>query len=252
MNRQEQQPWDESARLMDVIQEDNNSAIYSDPLEYFEDDDGNWRSGITMGTFDSTQESNSGAIVVVDVGDPEAPPPAAAAGESAPTSPPSRRRSSLKEFFEEEEDAARRASSARDKEIAIGYNDETHPLTDDEIELFRSLVHKQERRGSCRSLDSTGSADTETRQMTVKSKLSPDTFSFLIASTVRSAPFIAGLFILGLKAGIFALIAANLVDTQDEGNPLGIPTSVPAPVIVGQFLALFIAVATQGKLHSKN
>jgi hypothetical protein len=64
---------------------------------------------------------------------------------------------------------------------------------------------------------------------------------------VQSAPFVAKLFILGLKAGISALITANLVDTKDEGNLLSVPTLVPAPVIVCQFLAIFIAVAAQGK-----
>jgi hypothetical protein len=264
------QPWDESAQqLVDVFDSssgsvdnghDNNNSTsntYSDPLAQFENDDGNWRSGATMGTFDSTNE-NSGAIVVIDVDDPEAPLHAAT-GQGGPTSPPGRRRSSLKEFFEEEEDAARRASAIVDeKTIDIKFDDDAKPLTDDEIQLFRGLLRKERRgRGSDsssgeHSVMSTRSSDTETREKTVKAKLSPDTFSFLIASPVRSAPFVAGLFILGLKGGIFALIAANLVDTKAENNPLGIPTSVPAPVIVGQFLALFIAVATQGKYIPNN
>lgn len=171
----------------------------------------------------------------------------------AERAPPSRRRSSLNEVLD---------SLNGDKEVSIKYNDEERPLSTGEIQLLRSLLpgggkrrHMKWAGGSSDSsssgtsmsgANSLPSVDTATRDRTVKSKLSPDTFSFLIASPVRSSPFMVGLFILGLKGGIFSLIATNLVDTQNDGNPLNIPTSVPAPVIIGQFLALFIAVSTQG------
>ena len=69
-------------------------------------------------------------------------------------------------------------------------------------------------------------------------------FSFLVSAPVISSPFLSGLFVFAFKTTIYGLIASNLIG-PDPTNRLGFPASVTAPVIVSQFFALLIAVATQ-------
>lgn len=53
-----------------------------------------------------------------------------------------------------------------------------------------------------------------------------------------------------MTVSLFSLICINMTDCNDEDNPLGIPTGVPPPVAIAQFLAMFIAVASQDDIRT--
>ena len=93
------------------------------------------------------------------------------------------------------------------------------------------------------------SEDTKPADGYEKMKLSDDTFSFLIACSVKSLPFVTAVVVLVFKTFIYGLIISNLQDEADDpDNPWGIPPSVSTPVRIGQVIALFITLMSQNDL----
>ena len=80
-----------------------------------------------------------------------------------------------------------------------------------------------------------------------RKQLPPDTFSFLVCSSILSQPFLVGISVFLFQITIFGLLVADLINAFSE-NPLRIPENVETIVRVTQFLAIIIAVLTQGDL----
>ena len=76
--------------------------------------------------------------------------------------------------------------------------------------------------------------DTDTRDKTIMSTLLPDSFVSWFYPQCEVGHFSNCSF---SSTCNFSRIAADLIDRQDMYNSLGIPTSVPAPVIIGLFWA---------------
>lgn len=85
-------------------------------------------------------------------------------------------------------------------------------------------------------------------QKRAKKHLTNDTFSFMIASPTNSTPFMLSFAVVSLQMLSFFLVAANLIDLENEENPFDIPTNVDAWVRGAQIVALVIAVILQNDL----
>lgn len=68
--------------------------------------------------------------------------------------------------------------------------------------------------------------------------LSEDTFAFLIAARPGSFPFFSAVVVVVIKATMYSLIFADMLQNGSPGNPLGIAASLEWPVAVSQFLAV--------------
>ena len=112
----------------------------------------------------------------------------------------------------------------------------------------------------------------EDDQERLRSKLSEDTFSFLITTPISSTPFITSWMVMFTKTLIYSLILASMVSagnmlfyfffrtyTQTKlivfqlqagtrDNPLAIPAATSWPVVVCQIFAVGITVITQDDL----
>ena len=123
---------------------------------------------------------------------------------------------------------------------------EVQPLTRRELNSLRGLLEAKEQNALLvGSPEEIRQVRTRALPNSIKSSLPEDTFSFLIVCRMRSVPFFIGISVLALKTLIFTLIMSNLIDADNEENPLSIPPSVKQEVIISQFAALFIAVVTQ-------
>lgn len=69
-------------------------------------------------------------------------------------------------------------------------------------------------------------------------RLSEDTFSFLIAAKIASFPFFTAVVVVTIKMAMYSLIFADLMTKGSPGNPLGIPASIVIPVAISQIFAV--------------
>lgn len=82
-------------------------------------------------------------------------------------------------------------------------------------------------------------------------KLLPqDTFSFLIIAENWSIPFVAALWIVTLQMTTFVLVLLDLSAQGEPGNVFGVPANVSAQLRATQFIAVLVAVLTQGDLRT--
>ena len=84
-----------------------------------------------------------------------------------------------------------------------------------------------------------------------KEKLLPqDTFSFLIIAETCGFPFVAALCIFTLQVTTFVLVLLDLAAGGEAGNLFGVPANVSAQLRTTQFIAVLVAVLTQGDLRT--
>lgn len=82
-------------------------------------------------------------------------------------------------------------------------------------------------------------------------KLLPqDTFSYIIISETWGFPFVASLIIFCLQVTTFILVILDLAAQGDNNNVFGVPANVSAQLRTTQFIALLVAVLTQGDLRT--
>ncbi|CAB9509241.1 expressed unknown protein [Seminavis robusta] len=83
-----------------------------------------------------------------------------------------------------------------------------------------------------------------------KEKLLPqDTFSFIIIAETCTIPFIISLTIFVLQLTIFILVLLDLAAQGEPGNIFGVPANVSGQLRATQFIAVLVAVLTQGDLR---
>ena len=70
------------------------------------------------------------------------------------------------------------------------------------------------------------------------SRLSKDTFSFLIAARSGSLPFGIGMLVVLTKLTMYSLVLADMIANGSPGNPLGIAVSLEWAVAVSQTIAV--------------
>ena len=84
-----------------------------------------------------------------------------------------------------------------------------------------------------------------------KEKLLPqDTFSYIIISETWGFPFVASLIIFCLQVTTFILVILDLAAQGDKNNVFGVPANVSAQLRTTQFIAVLVAVLTQGDLRT--
>lgn len=84
-----------------------------------------------------------------------------------------------------------------------------------------------------------------------KEKLLPqDTFSMMIIAETWTLPFTASLIIFTLQVTIFVLTLLDLAREGEPGNAFGVPANVSAELRATQFIAVLVAVLTQGDLRT--
>lgn len=82
-----------------------------------------------------------------------------------------------------------------------------------------------------------------------KRRLPQDTFSYILASSAKTFPFLFAFFVYVFQILTFSLLMVDLVQSGDgASNPFGIPGNVDSQVRATQFLAINIAVFTQQDL----
>ena len=83
-----------------------------------------------------------------------------------------------------------------------------------------------------------------------KKLLSPDTFSFLMFTHLRSKAFLWAMAAFVVQILIFTFLAVNVIDLKNTNNPICIPTNVDVAVRVTQVIAIIVAVVTQENLRT--
>ena len=121
------------------------------------------------------------------------------------------------------------------EEVALLKEDK---LTTREIRYLRTLVDDHRTRKT----------QQEEENGVEFAQMNDDTFSFLLTTPVGSAPFSIGFMIVMLKATIYALILASMLNLDHAQNPLNIPANLSWPIVVSQVVALFITVISQDDL----
>ena len=114
----------------------------------------------------------------------------------------------------------------------------------------RSTFAEQSKEGKSKSffdkfaffdIDDEDDEDMQHDDERLKSKLSEDTFSFLIMTPVKSTPYLTGWAIVVVKIIIYSLILANMLRLGTEDNTLGIPASTEWPIVIAQVIAVGIS-----------
>ncbi|CAB9522004.1 expressed unknown protein [Seminavis robusta] len=114
----------------------------------------------------------------------------------------------------------------------------------------RASRHSKNRRNKRSSTVVIGE-DGNVKDDMLEQHLSEDTFGFLLATPVSSAPFYMGIGVLLFQVAIYVLMVMNLLDVdQASENLFGVPANVNWPVWIAQIIAIIIAVITQDDIRT--
>jgi len=80
--------------------------------------------------------------------------------------------------------------------------------------------------------------------------LPQDTFSFLVVAEMGSFPYMTALVIFALQLTTFVLVLLDMADNGSPGNVFGVPANVSPQLRTTQFIAVLVAVLTQGDLRT--
>ena len=118
-------------------------------------------------------------------------------------------------------------------------------FTSEEINELKQLLMDQRlqlagrnERGNCDSHLIEPDSDGKATSAAECSRLSRDTFSFLIAARAGSLPFSIGVAVVVTKIGMYSLVLADMIANGSPGNPLGIAVSLEWPVALSQTIAV--------------
>jgi len=89
------------------------------------------------------------------------------------------------------------------------------------------------------------------REILTKRTLTKDTFSFLLVSKHLASPSsLLTMLVFAIQVIIFGLVAADVIDLANKGNPFNLPANVESTVRMTEVLAIVIAIITQDDVRT--